>query len=493
VIKDFIPQTGGNRRGIEIRLVDRSFPPKLNAFRPFAGRLSTFRANNMTAQTLLTRVIAFAGCMVTAAFPHSHAQEKNPNNAAATPPSPHYTVKLDTITSGFDGKTCWVAPRAGIVPGAGVDSGPAVVFTMQKLWLKGSDVFFAINEVRSDDLGKTWSPPKEHADSLGRRTEPNGVEIVVGDFVPKWHAKTGKLLGTGPTVRYQKNKTGAEVKINQNDAPSFPAYSTYDPQTRTWTPWEMVAMPKDPKFFYATVGASQRVDLPNGDILIPFHFKTQGQSPYHTAVMRCSFDGKKLTYIEHGDELSRPEEPGVEYKQPAGRQTGVFEPSLTFFQGRYYLAMRNDRAAYVATSDDGLHFGPVRRWRFDDGSDLGCRNTQQHWVNHSDRLLLTYTRVGANNDHVFRNRAPIFLAEVDPAQLQVIRSTERIIIPERGAGLGNAFGVTEVSANETWVTTSEWMQGPKGILMPGNQYGSDNSVYTARILWKTPNKTWDAR
>ena len=79
-------------------------------------------------------------------------------------------------------------------------------------------------------------------------------------------------------------------------------------------------------------------------------------------------------------------------------------------------------------ADDGLHFGPVQRWRFDDGSDLG-----------------------------------------------------------------NAFGVTEINANETWVATAEWMQGPKGILKPGNQYGSDNSIYAARMLWKKPNREWDTR
>ena len=158
-----------------------------------------------------------------------------------------------------------------------------------------------------------------------------------------------------------------------------------------------------------------------------------------------------------------------------------------------FLTMRNDRTAYVAASDDGLHFGPVKRWRFDDGSDLGSTNTQQHWVTHSDGVLLSYTRKGANNDHVFRHRAPLFIAQVDPEKLQVIRSTEQILIPERGAGLGNAFGVTEVNANETWVTTAEWMQGPKGILMPGNQYGSDNRIYAARILWKKPNHDWDTR
>lgn len=398
-----------------------------------------------------------------------------------------YSVKLDTIMSGFDGKTCWVAPRAGIVRG----SKTSVVFTMQKLLLSGSDVFFAVNEVRSDDMGQTWLPPLEHAETLGRRQEPNGVEIVAGDLVPKWHARTGKLLITGPTVRYKRDANGAEVKISQNEASSRTAFSVYDAEQRQWSAWQTIVMPDEPKFFYATVGASQRVDLPTGDILLPFHFKTAGESPYHSAVMRCSFDGRTLKYIEHGDELSRPAEPGVEYKLPGSRQTGVFEPSLTRYRNRYFVTLRNDRTAYVATSEDGLHFGPVKRWRFDDGSDLGSTNTQQHWVTHSDGLFLSYTRKGANNDHVFRHRAPLFIAQVDPDKLHVSRNTERILIPERGAGLGNAFGVTEVSPNETWVTTAEWMQGPKGILKPGNQYGSDNSVYAARIHWKQPNRDWD--
>ena len=403
-----------------------------------------------------------------------------------------FTIQLDTIHSGYDGRTCWVAPRAGIVGGSGGQAGTVVV-TLQQLLLTGSDVFYAMNDLRTDDLGKTWTGPLAHPETMGRRQEPNGVEIVIGDFYPKWHAPTSKLLGTGPTVRYQKNAQGADVKISQNLAPSRTAYSVYDAEKRTWQPWAMMEMPELSQFFYATVGASQRVDLADGTILLPFHHKTGGESPYHTAVMRCSFDGKKLTYLEHGDELSRPTEPGVEYKLPGGRQTGVFEPSLTRYRGRYYITMRNDRTAYVAESADGLHFGPVKRWRFDDGEDLGSRNTQQHWVTHSDGLFLVYTRVGANNDHVFRNRAPIFLAQVDPKRLVVLRATERVLVPERGASLGSAYGVTEVNEHETWVTTSEWMQGPKGLIPPGNPWKADNSVYAARILWKTPNRDWDAR
>src|SRR6185436_12067028 len=99
---------------------------------------------------------------------------------------------------------------------------------------------------------------------------------------------------------------------------------------------------------------------------------------------------------------------------------------------RFYLTLRNDQRAYVTTSRDGLHFDAIRPWTFDDGSDLGSYNTQQHWLAHSDGLFLVYTRRGANNDHIIRSRAPLFIARVDPEKLCVIRSSERILIPERG-------------------------------------------------------------
>lgn len=86
-----------------------------------------------------------------------------------------------------------------------------------------------------------------------------------------------------------------------------------------------------------------------------------------------------------------------------------------------------------------------------------------------------YTRTGANNDHVFRHRAPLLMARVDPEQLCVLRHTERMLVPRRGARLGN-FGVTEVTPNETWVTVAEWMQ-PAGV----EKYGSDNSIFAVKL------------
>ena len=373
-----------------------------------------------------------------------------------------YELQLETVTRGYDGKTCWVHPRAGAIPGPT----PQVVMTLQKLLLTGSDVFYALNHVSSSDFGQTWTKPVEHGETLGRREEPGGVIVGACDFTPKWHAKTSKLLGIGHTVRYQGDKV-------IHDRPRETCFSVYDPPTTTWMPWQMLEMPKEAKFFSAGAGSVQRFDLENGDILLPIYFKAKGDKFYRVTVLRCSFDGHTLRYIEQGNELTLE----------SGR--GVYEPSLIRCAGKFYLTLRNDTAGYVSVSDDGLHFSEPKKWCWTDGSDLGNYNTQQHWVTHKDHLYLVYTRRGANNDHVFRHRAPLFMAEVDQATLTVKRDTERILVPERGARLGN-FAVCEVSENETWVTVAEWMQknGPDIVIKPDNKLGADNSVYAARLLWK---------
>ncbi len=383
-----------------------------------------------------------------------------------------FEIQLDVLSEGFDGKTCWVHPRAGAIPGPA----PSVVLTMQKLRLTGSDIFYALNELRTDDLGKTWKGPVEHGESLGRRPETNGGEVGICDFTPKWHAATKRLLGTGHTVRYV-NDTIPKERARET------AYSGYDPAARTWTRWETLEMPDAAKFAHAGAGCTQRLDLPNGEILLPLYFTPPGEKFARVMVVKCAFDGRKLTVLELGNELSMK------------TVRGLGEPSLTRFGGRYFLTIRHDLAGYVATSEDGLHFSEPRVWRWDDGSELGNYNTQQHWVTHSNALFLVYTRTGANNDHVFRHRAPLFIAQIDPERLCVLRATERILVPEHGARLGN-FGVTEVSADETWVTVAEWMQtwGPKSsdYSIP-MKYGSNNRVFAARIRWGKKNAAWDQR
>ncbi len=371
-----------------------------------------------------------------------------------------YDLQLDVIRSGFDGEQCWVHARAGAIP----ESPPLVVMTMQRLLLSGSDIFYGLHVMCTNDLGETWEGP-EVQETLARRENPDGTETVVCDFTPKWHAATSVLLGTGHTAQYRDNR----LVRNRRRAT---AYAVYDGDTGNFAPWRTLDLPQTgvpietDSYFNSGAGSTQRVDLPDGNILLPVYHKSQEAKYYNSSVLRCAFDGEALTVQEHGNALSVPIE------------RGLYEPSLAAFQGRYYLTMRNDNDGYVAVSDDGLFFGEPRIWRFDDGQPLGNYNTQQHWVTHPDGLFLVYTRRGADNDHVFRHRAPLFMAQVDPEKLCVIRATERILIPERGARLGN-FGVTRVSDDETWVIAAEWMQ-PVGC----EQYGSDNSVYAARIRWR---------
>ncbi len=377
-----------------------------------------------------------------------------------------YQLTRDIPTRLFDGERCWCHPRAGIVPSAGQNDFPRVVMTMNTLHLKGSDVFKGMYGLHTNDLGKSWTEPQEiealspHYETIDGQKRP----VAVSDFWPTWHRQSKTLLGTGHTVVYTP-----EWRVT-HPRPRHVAYSTYDPKQNEWSPWRKLEMPDPKKFHDAGAGCTQRYDLEDGTILLPVYFRPPGKNS-HVTVARCSFNGKTLRYIEHGNELAIDDQ-----------TRGLHEPSLTRFDGEYYLTIRNDKKGFVTQSKDGLHFEPIKPWTFDDGSGLGNYNTQQHWVTHSDGLFLVYTRRGADNDHVFRHRAPLFMAQVDPERLHVIRSTERVLVPERGARLGN-FGVTDVTENETWVTVAEWMQ-PKGV----EKYGSNGSVFLARIHWDKPNK-----
>ncbi len=377
-----------------------------------------------------------------------------------------YSVELHTASKLFDGTRCWSHPRAGIVPWGGKDGKPRVVMTMNSLDLAGSDVFRGMYGLESHDLGSHWSEPQKIVSLQPRYEVIDGVErpVAVSDFWPGWHAASQKLLGTGHTVAYTR-----DWKVT-SPRPRHTSWSVYDAKTGKWAAWQKLVMPDDEKFYNSGAGCAQRFDLEDGTILLPISFRPPGKNSRVT-VCRCSFDGKNLRYRKHGSELELNDE-----------TRGLGEPSLTRFNGVFYMTIRNDRKGFVARSRDGLHFDEYHPWKFDDGTELGNYNTQQHWVTHSDGLFLVYTRRGAENDHVFRHRAPLFMAQVDPDKLCVIRETEKILVPERGARLGN-FGVTDVNEDQTWVTVAEWMQ-PEGV----EKYGSDGSVFVAAIHWDAPNR-----
>ena len=72
------------------------------------------------------------------------------------------------------------------------------------------------------------------------------------------------------------------------------------------------------------------------------------------------------------------------------------------------------------------------------------------------------------------------MAQVNPQTLQVMRVTEKIVVPERGAGLGN-FGVATVGENESWITVSE------GIFTDAARNGpATGATFLARVVWGMP-------
>jgi len=148
----------------------------------------------------------------------------------------------------------------------------------------------------------------------------------------------------------------------------------------------------------------------------------------------------------------------------------------------------SDENGYVAASDDGLHYEPARSWRFDDGEELGSENTQQRWLTHSDGPFLVYTRRTADNVHIARHRAPLFIAQVDPEGLFVLRQTERVLIPERGVPMGN-FGAAAIDANEAWVTVGEFMWPEYVRQNRARERGACGAVRLARVIWSAADST----
>lgn len=377
-----------------------------------------------------------------------------------------YTIDLTVAHQEFDGTFNWFHARCAAIPKAGGEF--ETVMTMQKWFLTASDYFSGLSVITSADGGATWTKPRAYPE-LGWREESNDTTVGICDVTPGWHAPTEKVIAIGHTVRYRDGHLMKEPR------PRETGYSLYDPETETWAEWKTLDMGGDEAYFSAGSGCAQRVTEPDGTILVPIYHKPRSESSravMSAQVLRCSFDGEMLKVIERGNSMSVPE------------PRGLYEPSVTYHDGRYYLTLRNDETGYVTSSDDGLHYDTPIPWAFDDGSNLGSYNTQQHWASHSDGLFLVYTRRGANNDHIMRHRAPLFIAQVDPERLCGLRDTERIVVPERGARLGN-FGVTAVSANETWVTVGEGMWNDSG------ESEADGSVFVSKIKWDRPNLLLD--
>ena len=355
-------------------------------------------------------------------------------------------MKIDTfaIRSGFDGKRCFVHARCCEAPGL-------MVATSQYLDVDGCDFFSGIYSSVSTDGGRTWSEFKEEA-GLAPVREGN-LTTVVCDGTPMYHKASGKVLVIGHTAEYEdgiKHPTGRR---------RYTFYSVYDRECGSFSKAKFVKMPEG--FESCGNGCGQSVELENGDLLIPVYYIHSGETNYHVTVMRCSFDGEEMTYLEHGRSMT------VEF----GR--GFGEPSVIYHDGVYRMCIRHDECGLLAKSTDGLNYTDLQLLKWDDGSIVQNYNTQQHFMKVGGDLYLVYTRRAGNNDRVFRHRAPLFAAKVE--NMRLVRDSEIVLTPERGARCGN-FGAISMEDGRGMVMVTEWMQ-PVGC----EKYGSDNSIFVSFV------------
>ena len=366
----------------------------------------------------------------------------------------------------FDGNRCYVHSR-----GVLLESGFGLI-TTQKLELSGCDVFYGIEMMKSHDGGESWSSPVlcKH---LRRTVSPDGTSAAICDGTPFYHRKSGKIILTGHTVLY-----GADNALLAPPRPRHTFYAVYNEAAGDFAPYRLIEMPETAErtYFSAGAGCAQILETESGELLIPFYYNAYAgacapeTSCTSVSVMRCAFDGEQMRLIEVGSSIT------------VNVPRGLGEPSLAKLGERYLLTLRNDESGFIAESRDGLHFSEPRPLCFEDGENIGNYNTQQHWLIGGGRAYLVYTRRAETNGHVFRHRAPLFIAELDPERLCLLRQTEQIAVPERGARLGN-FGCQSYSSEVGYVFASEWMQCGREGWQRCAERGSDGSLFISRVIY----------
>ena len=368
-------------------------------------------------------------------------------------------IELIEAARGKDSIFIWTQARAAILPNR---SQSFALMTLSKKLRRGEDVYYDLYQMQSEDEGESWSIP-ELIPSLKIHDIGNGYWRSMSDMTPQWHDKTGTILNIGKSFFYTDEK---DLDRSKREV----AYACYHPEENLWGAYRVLKLPAidlDSNLIIAPGSGCVQFEIEdNGEVLLPitYYALTDEQRKSVTretftvqnfmksddigstvAVVRCSYDGNSLTFLGMGNSLT--------IKQ--GR--GLGEPSLIRFQEKWYLTIRSDKTAYVSSSTDGLHFTHPKEWTFDNQSVLGSYNTQQHWAKINYKLYLIYTRPNGKNDHVFRHRAPLYIAEIDPEKEVVIKATEKICVPEDGVALGN-FGVTHVNEKEIWVVSTEYLR-----------------------------------
>ena len=370
-----------------------------------------------------------------------------------------YTMYREILMEGFDGKTCRIAPLAFRTP----DGRLHIAYTI--LLLSGSDVFRDRYVISSSDGGKTFSPPQ----LFNGRPESceNGVHRVYA-LNAFYHEKSGTNFAIGRMTSYADEH--APILTGRDMMRAL--CGTFDAETMRFPSCEVLIPPGTEEMDNLTF--MEPLEEEDGTVLIPAYGRPGKRKQHEVLVCRFAVEDGKLRFLERSPSVARPD-----------LNRGLCEPRLTKLGGVYYLTLRSDEIGWLSKSEDGMHFTAPTEWRWDDGALLTSRNTQQAWLRHPDGLFLVYTRETPHNRHIFRRRAPLFMAQFDEERDCLVKDTEVVAVPEMGARLGN-FSVTGIGDHEAWICVCEWMQttGPDPFdHTVCTRYGANNRLWRTRIVW----------
>ena len=374
-----------------------------------------------------------------------------------------YDFTRQRLFSGFDGKTCKVCPDVA------TDGKGTALMTWSKLVLTGMDVVSGEYMSRSTDGGQTWSDPvfqQALADTYeGKFRVSHTARVLYSHVNRRWYALGFEELYLDDRAPFQKCVDGRPFQR--------PLLAAVDAERGLITGYNPLEFPI---VYDGAIPFGQVAECENGDLIVPFYYTASGseakakdQVVEWCVTVRYAFDGNGLRVVSAGKPMVVP-----------NLKRALNEPSLVRFRGRYYATLRSYDRGYFAESEDGLVFSEPHPWTWADGQEIGSRNTQQHWLVGGDSLYLAYTRERPDNGHVFRHRAPVFMAKFDPEARCLLKETEMPLVPELGARLGN-FCCSIADRNESWLVTAEWMQSWGNKLGICERYGSDNSIWLVKV------------
>lgn len=372
-----------------------------------------------------------------------------------------YTMYRDILLEGFElgQKTCRIGGNAFRTPDGKIH------LSHGQLYLGGSDVFLEGSVMTSEDGGMTFGEAKPFAALPD--THENGIRTHYS-LTPYYHKKSNTMYAIGRMTRYAGDR---QPILSGKDL--MPALTgTFDTEKLCFTGCERLTVPGLEE--YDMVTFMEPFEEEDGSLLFPIYLRNGEKKTHDVVTARYELKGGTLIFRELGEILKRED-----------LNRGICEPRLTKLGNKYYMTLRSDEIGMLTQSDDGLHFSAPEIWKWDDGEILASHNTQQAWVRHPEGLFLVYTRVTPHNHHIFRNRAPIFMARFDEERNCLVKETEVVVVPEMGARIGN-FNVCQVKENEAWICVSEWMQttGPDPYdSSVCYRYGARNRLWRTRIAW----------